>query len=391
MQRRRRIERLLDRLHRHRGHPHVEPAAGKHTVFPEEWQQGLRNHDVRIERLEPRSQHTRFPSRMRQRDLRQRVPRLARDAIAQGLFDTSPTGLHRRSKEAIVRVRECREVRRIGGNPPRAAQGMQLRRAAVAGRDAARMAIGDPFRGPPLEILRILARRRVTPDAHDECVGIHRHFQPPRERGTQAKVDVVPEHRGIAVEFRERAGQHARMAMAFDHVDAGTQRRIVDRIRQQAQAAADRRHQAAFAQLASVDEAASPRRAPELAPEAPRRTGGGRRRVECAQGHAQVLHLARGQRAIGAGVVPERGARFAEDRCIAQRIAARMSHRPGGIERIAPCAHRAQSPRLRDEQQGLGARRHRPFHGDGAQVVHIRTAWRSPGTRCRSTGTPALR
>ncbi len=82
-----------------------------------------------------------------------------------------------------------------------------------------------------------------------------------------AQIDVVPEHHRVAVALGQRTGDHMRMPMPLVDMQALAQRRIVNRIGQLAQAAADRRHQAAFAQFAPGGEPTPARGPAQLPPE----------------------------------------------------------------------------------------------------------------------------
>ena len=64
-----------------------------------------------------------------------------------------------------------------------------------------------------------------------------------------APIDVVPEHGRIAIACGCRAWNDLRVRAAFDDFKAGLERRVVQRIGQLAQTAADTRNQTTFTQF----------------------------------------------------------------------------------------------------------------------------------------------
>ena len=133
---------------------------------------------------------------------------------------------------------------------------------------------------------------RVAADANPQFLRVQFDFQSPRERCTQTQVEIIPEHGRIAVVLGQRARQHPRMAMPFDHLEAGTHGTVVDRIRDLAQAAADRRNHAAFAQFAADHESVGRAGATQPLPETEDRAGRNLQRMHPLPRPAQVMDLA---------------------------------------------------------------------------------------------------
>ncbi len=86
--------------------------------------------------------------------------------------------------------------------------------------------------------------------------------------------------------------------MALDNVEADIHGRFIERVGQLAQAAADAGDEAALAQFAALDEAATLRRAADLAPEAEQAAGRNLDAVEMAERPAQIVDLSGGQGAV---------------------------------------------------------------------------------------------
>src|SRR5688572_20913892 len=99
------------------------------------------------------------------------------------------------------------------------------------------------------------------------------------------------------------------MGVTLDNLEPRRKRRLIERVRELAQPAADAPDEAALAQLAAFDEAAPARRAPDLPPEAEGLPCRHDNAVEPGERDAQVLDLAGGERVFlfARRAVPERG------------------------------------------------------------------------------------
>ncbi len=206
---------------------------------------------------------------------------------------------------------------------------------------AARLAAGGAVvRGgtAPVCLLRHRARGRggLGAEHHLEVVARQPRLDPEGARAAEAQVDVVPEHRRVPLQRGARARDAAAVGVTLDDLEAGGERRLVERVRELAQPAADIRDEAAFAQLAAGDEAAPARRAPDLLPEAEGLAGRHHDAVEAGERDAEVLDLAGGERVfLGAGgAVPERRAHPGDDRRVAKRVARRVPPRRLARQRL---------------------------------------------------------
>src|SRR5689334_20195992 len=110
--------------------------------------------------------------------------------------------------------------------------------------------------------------------------------------GAEAKVDIVPGYGGVATECGGRARDDARMRVPFDDGAVGLQGRFVQRVRQLAETAADRRHQTPLLQHAAGNEPAPAAGAADLTPEAENLARRHDDAVERSGGPAQILDFA---------------------------------------------------------------------------------------------------
>ena len=297
------VEPGLQQAERQAGHQHADLASAEMAVAPQKRQQRLGDADAL--------------------DLRGQQPReAAGDALAAGEFGLSPRRTLRRRPPHRQRPHQCLERRRadpgetvglpfVARQAPAAAVERQTENivrpprkrrhtpAAPASSRRADRRCGDrsgrarrrgSWRKQEVspQVAQVFATRRgseISPvralfpgagsaaspgevETDDQRVTFDPrpdHQVPARP---ETKVDVVPRHRRVAAERRRRADHDARMRVPLDDVAAGLQGRLVQRVRQLAQPAADRRHQAPLLQHAADDIAAPAAGAPDLAPEA---------------------------------------------------------------------------------------------------------------------------
>ena len=65
-------------------------------------------------------------------------------------------------------------------------------------------------------------------DAHEDFGGGEFDVDPPVMGATEAKIDIVPEDRGIEILLGIGSWNHPRMCMAFNHFEASVEGGLVD-------------------------------------------------------------------------------------------------------------------------------------------------------------------
>jgi len=90
----------------------------------------------------------------------------------------------------------------------------------------------------------------------------------------KAQIDIIPKDRRIAIALGHRAGHEMRMRVPFDDFATGIERGRVQGVRELAETAADRRDDAAFAQLAPFYVSGAAGGATDLSPKAERAAAG---------------------------------------------------------------------------------------------------------------------
>ena len=141
--------------------------------------------------------------------------------------------------------------------------------------------------------------------------------QAPGKGRAQAQIDVVPENGGIAADGGEVADAGMAVSVALDNLQPSFEGGIVDRPGELAQAAAERRNEAAFPQLSTDGETAPGGGAAEFPPETPDGAGGNFRASQEGRGEAEVLDFAELQAFFGSdiGLEPDVARLGADDRC----------------------------------------------------------------------------
>ena len=171
-------------------------------------------------------------------------------------------------------------------------------------------------------------------ERHHQLVLGHLRADQQRHLRAESQVDVIPRDRRVPPGRRLRTGNNARVRVPFDDLAARLQRRVVERVRQLAQAAANRRNHASLLQHATDHVSAFLGGSPDLHPETEHVPRQQERAVQRLSSNPQILHFALLEVRLGRAFIrPKLAARLAHDhrvRAIMHLLAAAQSRRQIG-------------------------------------------------------------
>src|SRR5690554_9236 len=109
----------------------------------------------------------------------------------------------------------------------------------------------------------------------------------------KTKINMRPKDGRIPLLFGHRSRHNLRVPMPFHHLKTRPTRRVIERVRELAKPAADRRHDTPLQDLTPLHKPAPAHRSPQVLPQAKDRPGRHAYPIEQTRRHTKILELPR--------------------------------------------------------------------------------------------------